>query len=294
MEHQAMNYSSQPTARMRQLGSGEQFWWLIDQNHPTHFAIAAEIEGATTVEAWGAALDRVQRRHPNFSVNIERDKDGNLCFYHVAGVRIPLRIIAGDNLRWEPEMVREVATPFDTRQAPLVRAVLLHQAHRAVFILVSHHSIADAKSIVFAIRDILQAFSGKTLVPLAPRAALDTLLPPVPEPGKDEASPGDSAPAPMAKPVVFRKPDGSLPRISRLTLTPALTRELRRRSRSEATSVHGVLVAAAVAAARQASAELKEAIIGVVSPIDLRKLLGAGEDVAPLNGGAVIAIEPKT
>jgi hypothetical protein len=55
-------------------------------------------------------------------------------------------------------MQKELATPFDPGRAPLVRAVLMREHHRATLILTAHHSIADDLSLSFAIRDTLLAF----------------------------------------------------------------------------------------------------------------------------------------
>jgi hypothetical protein len=52
------------TTVLRPLGSFEEFFWLIDQNRPLHFALAAQVQGPTTVGRWRDALDLVQRRHP--------------------------------------------------------------------------------------------------------------------------------------------------------------------------------------------------------------------------------------
>jgi hypothetical protein len=288
-----MNSSSHPMTVTRRLGIGEHAFWLMNQFTPFHFAICAQIEGPTTVEGWRAALDMVQRRHPLFSVNIRLNKDGHPHFQHFAETRIPLRVIASDDLRWEPEMERELLTPVNAEHSPLVRAVLLHQAHRAVIILSSHHSIADTKSLIFAIRDALQALSGKLLDALPPIGSFDTLLLSVAGETDDDMPNQAPAPEPTGKPIVYREPDGSAPRISSLSLAPDLTRELRRRSRAEETTVHGALVAAAVEAARQISGELREAVIRVCSAIDARKLIEAGEDVALLAGGKTILMEPQ-
>jgi hypothetical protein len=53
-------------------------------------------------------------------------------------------------------------------------------------------------------------------------------------------------------------------------------------------------VTAAVVAARQVFIKLRQASIAVISPSDMRALLGAGEDVAPLAGGATMTMEPPT
>src|SRR2546423_1209621 len=47
-------------------------------------------------------------------------------------LRIPLQMVSGDALQgWEDEMETELSTPFPVEDALLVRAVLLHEAHRA-------------------------------------------------------------------------------------------------------------------------------------------------------------------
>jgi hypothetical protein len=270
------------------------FWWLIDQNHPVHVALVAEITGPTTVDRWRVALDEIQRCHPNLSGKIIRDKGANLWFHHVAGAPIPLRVVEGNAVAWETELTREMTTRLDLGQAPLARATLIHQADRSTLILAMHHSIADAKSILFAIRDVLLALSGQPVEKLPPTQSLASLLFRGSTPGDDDESDASPLPAVSSEPDIFRSFDGETPGISRRSLPPALTSALRHRCRKEKTTVHGALVTAAVVAARQVSAELGQGPIAVISPSDMRALLGAGEDVAPLAGGATMTMEPPT
>jgi len=71
---QVLSTGATPTA-LRPLGSLEGFLWLIDQNRPVHFALAAQVQAPTTVGCWRAALDLVQLRHPLLSVCIETDEN---------------------------------------------------------------------------------------------------------------------------------------------------------------------------------------------------------------------------
>jgi hypothetical protein len=109
---------------LRPLGTFEEFFWLIDQNRPVHFALAARVQGPTTVGRWRGALDLVQRRHPFFSVCIEKNGKSAPHFRQEKAAPIPLRVVQGNNAvqRWESEMERELSIPFNARQAPLVRA----------------------------------------------------------------------------------------------------------------------------------------------------------------------------
>jgi Condensation domain len=277
----------------RRVGSDQAFWWLIDQNHPVHVALVAEVTGPTAVDAWSLALGEIQRRHPNLCGRIIRGEDSHLWFHRVADAPIPLRVVKANPAAWETELAREMTTRMDLGRAPLARATLIHAANRSTLILAMHHAIADAKSILFAIRDVLAALSGQSLAPLAPKPSLTSLL--FQEPAaRNDAAVDTPPPAAFGEPDIFRSFDGETPIIARRTLSPSLTGTLRQRCRDEKTTVHGALVTATVAAARQVSAKLKQAPIEVISPSDMRSLLGAEEDVAPLAGGASMTMAAST
>ena len=132
----------------RPLGGLEQFFSLVDQHRSVHFAMAAHVEGQTTISAWRTALDALQERHPFFSVGIERGDGGSPYFRPDVNARIPLRVVANpEHANWQMEVAKELATPFDEQQAPLVRAVLSHGTNESIFILTAHHSIADGLSL---------------------------------------------------------------------------------------------------------------------------------------------------
>jgi hypothetical protein len=279
----------EPVTLPRPLGAVEQAFWLKDQCMPYHFAVCAEIEGPATIPAWRSALAMVQRRHPHFAVRIDVDSNGIPWFVPVKDAPLPLRIVMSDNPRWEAEMARELAIPFDARQAPLARAVLLFRPYRSFLVLAAHHSITDTKSLVFAIRDTLQVLSGQRLDALPPIGPLDTLLRPFQAP----ASASDQATFSTGGRLdVYRDRDTAVPVINALVMTQALTDELRRRSRTEETTVHGALVAASVLAGRHLSNRLEDATITVGSAVDVRMAIDGGEHVALLSGGGSIAVQP--
>jgi Domain of unknown function (DUF4167)/Condensation domain len=114
------------------------------QNSWKQFVVAAQITGETTTASWRTALDAVQRRHPLLGVCIDADDSADPYFHLLPELRIPLQIVPGDALQgWEDKMETELSTPFPVEDALLVRAVLLHEAHRATILLTAHHSIAD-------------------------------------------------------------------------------------------------------------------------------------------------------
>jgi Condensation domain len=144
-----------PSDLLRPLGAFEELLCLFDQHFPTNGVFAAEITGHTTVQQWRDALDVIQQRHPLLSACIDTTFNRVPHFRHVAGQRIPLRLVTSPNARWQREIAEEVNEPFTPDQAPLFRAVLLHQETHCIFILSSHHAVCDGSSRIFLLRDIL-------------------------------------------------------------------------------------------------------------------------------------------
>jgi hypothetical protein len=174
----------------------------------------------------------------------------SLTSAHVEGERIPLRVVETVEMRWERELERELRTQFDPRQAPLMRAVLLYQEAKAVFILVAHHSIADGFSSAFAIRDVLEALSGQPLdrLPLMPsREEIFGL----PRGRSTEGRPVSQSSVAVAASLATDKREASVPHIQRMSLVPFLTSVLQNSAKEEGTTVQGALCAALVLAGRQ-------------------------------------------
>jgi NRPS condensation-like uncharacterized protein len=279
---------------LRPLGAVEELFWLLDQHRPIHFVMAAEVEGATRASDWRRALDLVQQRHPLFSVRIEKNKENRPGFRQDLAAPIPLRVVHGIDVtqRWEFETELELSIPFDPANAPLVRVVLLHEEQRAVCLFVIHHSIADGRSVAFVIRDLLQALSGKPVdrLPLIPSAE-DTLGITSTDSGY-AGTENEAASSPVETPGVFVSKEDTRPRIRTLSLTIDMTSRLRERASQEGTTMHGALSSALALAYWEVVEELRGSPIRVLSPIDIRKLLGLGEDCAVLVGSGKVPIEP--
>jgi hypothetical protein len=281
---------------VRPLGTFEHLLWFLDQESPMHFSLAAQIEGPTTVRDWRVALDHVQRRHPFFSVCIEKDGDSSLRFRQVHDKRIPLRVVRAvgtSQLNWLTELQREVATPFDPRSAPLVRAVLMHEPDRAILILTAHHSIADGLSLTFAIRDTLLALSGTPRDPLLVTPSIESMFDSADSSPIDVASTIEINEREETKPSVFRSHHGLTPSVRGVSLSAELTGKLRKRAQQEETTVHGALCAALVLAGRQAIGEWEDMPVRVLSPIDIRSLLGIGEHCGLFVSSGVVSFNSK-
>jgi Condensation domain len=287
----SLTHTSNPN--LRPLGAFEEMLWLADQHRPLHFLLAAEVAGSTKIEDWRRALGELQRRHPLFSVRIERNGNSRPSFRKDSSAAIPLRIVQADNAtrRWELEAELELSLPFGPAQAPLVRAVLLHEERRSVCLLVTHHSIADGRSVSFAIRDWIEALAGRPLHPLPVIPSHEEMLGVT----ADETNgpvPTHQTDSPAVQPAAFVEADQLRPRVKSWPLTVELSTRLRVRARQEGTTVHGALSAAFVLAFWEVLGEVRTEPLRILSPIDTRQLLGLGDDCALLVDAAAVTFEP--
>jgi hypothetical protein len=272
-----------PQCAIRSLGSLEHVFWLLDQHRSVHFAVTALIAGETARRDWRRALDRLQKRHPILSVRIGGEPGSVPSFFQADATPIPLRIVKDAPLsRWQSEVGAELATPFDPTQAPLIRAVVIQGAADAAFILVAHHAIADGVSLAYAIRDTLEALSGRALRPLPWQPSQDFMMN-VPDGLADDQA---HQHAEGLTPAVYRRRDNAHPRVTGLSLSTRLTASLRERARQEGTTVHGALCAALVLASREALAEWRDIPLRIRSPINARPLLDVGESCGVFLGSA--------
>jgi hypothetical protein len=276
---------------IRPLGTMERFLWLLDQSEPTHFSIAAEIEGPTTVASWRLALDAVQRRHPFFSVCIDDSHDARPSFRRILGTQIPLRVINTETAdsQWEREMEGELSTRFDPQHAPLLRVALLHHPDKSILIFTTYHPIGDGISTTFAIRDLLRALSGEKLEPLPLLPCMEVLL------GMPQTSPK----RPGSKTSFRPRPEGvaatilktASPHVKGLRLSTEFTSKLLSRSRHEGTTLHGALCAALVLAGRQVFSTWNNTV-RIHSAVDARRLLRLGDNHMQLASGGIVAVNP--
>jgi NRPS condensation-like uncharacterized protein len=266
---------------VRALGARERMFWFMDQKHPVHLTVTAEVKGITRVQSWKDALDAVQKRHPILSTSIKRNEEGQPALYQIDAAPIPLRVVDGSaQERWELELDREMALPFTPEQAPLIRTVLIHKPQSAVLILVAHHAIADGMSLVFLIRDLLQVLSGGQMEALSFSDTAEELLSKLPKeeaPVQVEALQGG---VPQTEPARYRQDDGLVPRVISRKLDEHLTATLKERARHEGTTVQGALCAALVLAGRKTSRTWRKQSVRVMSPVNARAHLGAGERIA--------------
>jgi NRPS condensation-like uncharacterized protein len=180
-----------------------------------------------------------------------------------------------------------MALPFTPEQAPLIRSVLVHKPQSAVLILIAHHAIADGMALVFLIRDLLQVLSGGQIEALSFNSSAEELLSTLPE--EEEVV---QVGAPQAEPALYREDDGLTPRATARKLDENLTATLKERARREGTTVQGALCAALVLAGRKTSSTWRNQSVRVISPINVRAPLGAGEACGLYLVGGMVLFQP--
>jgi hypothetical protein len=269
-----------PGDLLRPLGAFEELFCLFDQHFPTNGAFAAQITGDTIVQQWRDALDAVQERHPLLSACIDTTFNRVPHFRRATGQRIPLRVATSPNVRWQRVIAEEVTEPFTPDQAPLFRAVLLHQETHCTFILSSHHAVCDGSSRIFLLRDILLALSGHALEALPLEPSREILFGAQQRTSTEPGLPSFAAQRPL------------LPYVEGIRLAPEQTATLQRRAREEGVTIHAAISAALTIAGRAIDENWLNNPLRIMSPAEIRDILGLRDQCMVSFGGGEISIAP--
>jgi NRPS condensation-like uncharacterized protein len=248
----------------RLLGSFERSFWLYDRVRPVHFAMAAKLRGAFSLEQLRFALTQLQNRHPLLRVKIAVAASGLPQFVEDE-VEIPIRVVTRNNAdSWRQELAAEMSRSFDWSVAPLVRVVLLQEGKDAELILSCHHSIGDGFSGAVMLRDIVRGLSDEKLLKhsLAKVEPIEKVLPNMVLLDVEAGGEVLSTPAGVST--------RSLPDVQTAVLSEQLTGNLIIKSRQEGTTVHGAIGAACLLtmAKHRGASQLK-----CLSPINVRSHL---------------------
>ncbi|WP_247682157.1 condensation domain-containing protein [Burkholderia sp. Tr-862] len=119
--------------------------------------MVAEIDRRFAPDAWQAAFQALQHRHPLLSTCIAIDAQQHSGFYRVTDAAVPLRVLEQDPTAWQAEAAHEIATRFVGSAAPLLRATLLQGECSSTLILVAHHSVVDGMGSASLIDDLLRS-----------------------------------------------------------------------------------------------------------------------------------------
>src|SRR5258706_3873772 len=260
---------------LRNLGSLEHIFWLLNRSVGTQVVMATEVAGRADERAWRNAFDALQRRHPMLGVRIAKTEANWPVFDHCNQLPIPITFAnesawtkAGPNAEWlDDKLAHELSEPFDDAQGPLMRATVAIDASRHLVILSAHHSICDGISLSICYRDLLLAITGLPLEAKPFPVSLDMLCDMPSEPSRPLPDRGEG--------ITYQH---SVPAVRRLMLPADISGRFALRARKEGTTVHGGLVSAVLRAFTQTAIRQDQHEIKVFSPIDVRTHYGIDDD----------------
>ncbi|SFB39794.1 Condensation domain-containing protein [Rhizobium sp. NFR07] len=273
-----------PMVRLREMGVYERLYYLCSLDHPKQFSIAAEIDGDLPLQELPHAFARLQRRHPLLNVEIHdqsafggRPRPAFYISDHP--IEVALRPLVDDD-DWMREIEYQQVLPLASAPGPLMRATVFHRPGRAQILLTFHHAIADGMSAVFVLRDLVAALAGQHIGLLSSRPSCDTLTVMHPEftrscdPKPPQKLDADALRAIGAEASRQASLAGR-PSVKAVALDKVLTRRLREKARTQGTTVHGALSAAQTLSGYEQRPGIPYTI---VSPLDLRELLGVNDE----------------
>ena len=273
----------------RPLDRAEAFFWFLDRCSSMNFAVLAEGSGPLEAGRLAAALARAQRRHPALACAIGADAAGRLVFLPRPDAPVALtRESAGED--WHEALATRLAAPFALGEAPLVRAHWFERpAGRWAFAVVFHHSIGDGRSGFRLVAELVDDARGANPAAGAsgPRPSLMELFPAAlsGEAGlaKAQAWKAQLKAEPLrpdAVPGFAREGGEARPAILALRFDERAVEGLASRARREGASVHGLIGAAELIAARSlfGDAAGDAPTLMLTSPVDLRGTLAPPMD----------------
>ncbi|WP_054286828.1 phthiocerol/phthiodiolone dimycocerosyl transferase family protein [Gulbenkiania mobilis] len=269
------------TAPARPLDPAERFFWMLDRLSTMNFLVLAELAGHVEPATLKAALNRVQACHPMARVRIDRSAAGDLEF--VPDVT-PIPLAVQVTTAREDALAATLAWRFQPNEAPLIRALWLPAEGGGWLALTFHHAIADGRSAMAFLQEVLAAAAGEqvaTTHPLHP--PLHALYPPQ---WQAEAR-GEAAQSvrqarkaalkrhgrPETLPAHRPSANPAHPALARILLSAPTTSALQRYARAAGTTVHGLIGAAQLLALCQTFGDDAAHVLSLTSPVDLRASL---------------------
>lgn len=293
---------------LRTLGANEHVVDYYMHRNPTQFSLVAEATTPVTAQTLGTALRQLQQRHPLLAVAV-RDSATPAAAFRQTDRAIPVEERAAGT-PWQAVVADEQTRPIPPEPGPLVRAVLVPAEAGGTVVLTFAHQISDGVGGLQALLDLVSVLDGATLVAgdvpepqeeLLARQGVVTRADAQADLGTRQSAtaPGRTAPdgstaappeadARMGEPGELLPFTGRTPHLTSLALDSGLTSRLVARARSEQSSVHAALCAAASLAFHRG-----REFVRVLSPMDLRRAAGLPAETVVRFAGAKTASDGR-
>lgn len=292
LDSQGIRIPDSHTQEFRPLGAIENIFAAYNEEALTTFTLMAEIEGDVSKPAITRALAQVQARHPLLAVGIRRDENGRRIFVRSARP-ITLRELPTGAVPWELAAGLEIRRPFDVEDGPLMLAAVRFEAKTVRMFFTFHHAIADGTGGVFVIRDFVRALSGERLGTFFSAQTLERHLLELPR-----ENPGPEVTGPAGKPQAidpealrrWGRGMSAMPVVSSRAFPRDFTRRLRVVARFHDATVHAALSVALATA--MGEIRCSGEVVKIMSPINLRGMLGVEEEVGVFFTSGTTLVKP--
>lgn len=144
----------------RDLGAFERLYWLFNHWSPNNVVAVCELEGWLEPARLARALNALVQRHPVLGHRILADAAGRhprLVGRQARG--LPLELHVGTTLTRDALVTHELNVSLDP-EVSLARVVCAHGSSGSLLLLTCLHVIADATSVMLALRELLAGYEG--------------------------------------------------------------------------------------------------------------------------------------
>lgn len=129
---------------------------------PVNVVFPVKVEGYFEEDDVRYALQKIQQKHPFLLVTVETGADGLPSYVTQESIKsIPYRITARHSDEdWLAEAETEWNTPFNQNNTPLARLVWVRSDQASELLMVCHHCIGDATSVMTLMRELLECLAN--------------------------------------------------------------------------------------------------------------------------------------
>ena len=265
----------------RALGGVERMTFALDRISTLNFTTIARIRGRFDETALRRALDALPRRHPTLTARLQRKR----FRWHLepdSGLSIDSRRIDCDPSAWTTHAEAETRHETWPDEGPRVRCTWLrHDEADSTLMLTFHHIVADGKSGVLVMRDLIRLLAEPSLeLPEIPTAPQESFFPAHHRHSRNlKKAFGLLARDMRATPATRLPSEGDAPvgdraqRVLPIRFGEAQTSALRTLARRRGYTVHGLLSAAMMRALYDTGEWQKDRVMRFFHPLDLRTYL---------------------
>jgi len=262
-----------------------------------NFVVFAQRSATLQPERIILALDKLQQENALLQTRIDWSEERGLRFEPAPGQPIALHCQPTTTDDWQGVIERELAQPFASGSAPLMRCLYLENkaACSSVLALSFHHAIADGRSGTALLRRLLSLLANtRAATPTLHPAALPAMTEVFPARYRWAEQPeaakalrhtliGDYRRHGALPPIPWLAAQASArtPRFIPLVIPQTTSGHLLARARTENTTVHGLLCAAQLLAQHRLQAQGEASTFFLSCPIDMRAHLEPPQPAAP-------------